>query len=745
MRIGDDGQSVTVTALQYSWTYERADDHFSLRDSQGRPLISGPAQAAVVVAAGGSAQLRLGTLEAVTTTADQVRLEYSDCSGGGRVIATWRFEPDRCWFEPVEFQASEAVDVVRMLWFARPEHAEDTRAPTSSEPRPGLVSRYLVHPGVAGSAVVSPVILTGSRLDLTTWLGRGGGERSSTRQQWGLPVHYLVAMGSEVHPVEQGAFTRHLSDAVCLGLADLPAGDLFLRQHDGRFSPLLELRGDLWGHFRGPGTWSLGAPWVFALGSDVRDAVRSYQKALVDVGRVRVQRAGTAKAVTLTASQFNTWGAQLAAGQALDRFDQSGLATIQEQANSAALAWDLFVVDAKWEGQYGELEHDVTRFPGFEQTLDSLRSGGRAIGLWAALLRCDDPATLGLEPDDLLRGRDGSPLLLGPPAEAPYGILDVTRPAVRAVLRGRIAKFVEKYRPSLVKFDFGYEIPDLSVCAPADLSYAGERLLGLALEVAVGALRSVDPDIAIMYYSLTPLFAGLVDLHGVDDPWMGAGEFHAEIGRRLWFAGLLGELGVPACGSGGYDWTHQIDIWFDSVVHGPLGALGSFSGDLSDSSFTPRHAAVYRGLSRIRRRTTVFRVDPLGTTILGAATAARSSSWSRSENGQITLAALRPHDHLGAPGAAQVPGVLTTTAQVVVASMSAMGLTSAVRLGIVPFGRGELELTLHGDSALITTHTLSGLKQVGHIPVTRGVLTIQLLTHLLGDEVTWIEVELSRR
>ncbi|RIQ37374.1 hypothetical protein DY240_00875 [Jiangella rhizosphaerae] len=479
--------------------------------------------------------------------------------------------------------------------------------------------------------------------------------------------------------------------------------------------------------------------WTF--GADYPEAIRAYQRALAESGIVTVPAPSPAKLAAATASQFNTWGAQLAAGTASQRFDQASLDAIHTQLVDSGLDVGMVVVDDKWEGEYGKLEHAEDRFPEFERTLERIRGHGRRVGLWAAFLRCDDPATHGLTSADLLRGRDGEPVVLGP-ADAPYFLFDVTRAGVRAVLRERIAAFVARYRPALVKFDFGYEIPDLTLCAPADLEYAGERLLGLALEVVVGALRAADPDVVVMYYALSPLFAPYVDLHSVDDLWMNAPEYHAEVNRRLFFSRLLAELGVAGYGSGGYDWVHQADIWFDSVACGPLGMLGSFTGDLSDSTCPPELVALHNGLTRLSRRRARFRVDAIGASGLGPVTGARSSSWVRIEDGEPVLVVLRPGGFLGAPGVREFGDLLSTDVAVAVGSVDGGGLAAARRIGVVPRGDGELVLTFlpDGERVDVVVHTLDGDRHETSRAARGGRLVLPLSTAVDGAPVTWVEL-----
>lgn len=735
-----DDNGVRVSGQAYTWSWSAGEDLLAIDDPSGRRILTAPMQPAVVIRTGsGEPRWSPGVLDAVVAGDQRVELTYRGVNGADTVTVSWRFEPTHCWIEPVVYTATAESDVVVSLhYFAR----RSADGPEVADP--GLHCRYLIHPGVSGSDVVSPVIQTQAKLDTTTWLGRGGGGVVEQRQQWGLPVHYVAGLNSTVHPVEVGSLTTKLSDAFCLGLADLPAGDLLLRHRAERISPVVQLRGDLWGHLRGPGRFDLGATMVLTFGADYPSAIRAYQGVLVDAGIVPLATSSPEKAARTTAAEFNTWGAQLAAGKASQRFDQEGLEAIHAQLLASGLAAAMFVVDDKWEGEYGKLEHGADRFPAFEKTLGDIRDGGLRVGMWAAFLRCDDPASHGLTSDDLLRSPAGIPVVLGP-ADAPYFLFDPTRPQVQDMLRERIAEFVRRYRPVLVKFDFGYEIPDLSRCAPWNLDFAGERLLRLALDVVVGALREADPDIVIMYYALSPLFAPYFDVHSLDDPWMNAQEYHVEANRRLFFSRFLGELGMPSYGSGGYDWVNQIDIWFDSVAFGPLGMLSSFTGDLSDSSCTPAHVAAFNGLTRLSRPVTRFRVDAIGASGLGPVTGARSSSWVRFEDDEPVLAVLRVHDFVGAPGVREYADLVTTQVDVAVGSLDAGagGLRAARRIGVVTRGAGEVVLPfLAGAPPVnVVVHTLDGRRHETSVAVDRtGGLRLQLAESVDGSLVTWVEL-----
>ena len=299
------------------------------------------------------------------------------------------------------------------------------------------------------------------------------------------------------------------------------------------------------------------------------------------------------------------------------------------------------VIDDRLEGGYGRLTHDSIHFPQFEAFLLRVRADGHAIGMRAAFMRCQDPESLGLTTADMLADPTGVPVKRSL-FEDYYYLFEVSLPHVRAILAEKAPEFVRRYNPDLVTFDFGCDLPSMKHAASANRAWGGEILLRKALELVIGAMREVNPDIAVTYYNLTPRLNEYIDQHSTDDLYLNAGEYDSEVNRRIFFTSLLGEIGVQTYGSGGYDRFGVKDIWFDTVTSGPLGSLNSFHGDKSDSSPTPEDFARYRGLSRLTRRgnqvPTVLALEPR---LHGGSITAHARSWARLDNGAATVVALR--------------------------------------------------------------------------------------------------------
>lgn len=677
----DDGDSIDVRAARYRWRWSRVTDVFSVEDRAGHLIAVGPLQPVVpVLDESGSSVCSTGAVAAASLTGDRLRVEYAQVNGSARITVALHFEAQHFWIEPVAYSSATGQQVVSLQHFAL----------AGVTPVPALRISYLVQPGLSMSSGLSPVLPSEIGLDLTSWLGRGSmGPDSEVSQQWGLPVHYFCGLTTFGGHNARSSLTSGRSDAFCCGLAELPNSDVLLHLKDAAVSLTFNVRADLWKHLDEGADLALGARLLWAFGPDYRDAIRAYYRAVVDAGLAMVPAHSGYKLETLSASQFNTWGAQCAAEKVAGRFDESVLDGIYDGMRASGMRPGVFVIDDKWEGSYGVLRHDAQRFPHFEQFLDRVRADGHRVGLWAAFLRTNDPASVGLTPRHLMCDAAGVPIEKNNDfAREPYYLLDPSHPEVATVLTEQIRHFVRRYDPDLVKFDFGYELPSLSTARPADARYSGELLLGRALEVIVCALRAANPDIAVMYYSLSPLVLDFVDQHCHDDMYLCVDEYELENNRRLFFSSLLAELGVSVYGSGGYDTKSMPDIWFDSAVAGPIGSLNAFAGDEHDATMDAELIALYNGLSAIGGRVGPCTVKPLTPVSVGSTYGARSRSWLRYEHGRLTSAAIRAADANRLPADC---GLLSDM-PVVVTSLTAQDVASSRRIGVVPFGVGTVHI-----------------------------------------------------
>jgi hypothetical protein len=727
-----------VEKKNYIWEWAASDDRFRLLDKQGRMMTSGTLQPAVVVQSGSNKQARKcisGKPVGHSSKDDRVTVSYAAANGNGGLSVTWRFEDEGLWLEPIAYETPRFENVVALHYFARG---------TGQGAHPTLENFYLILPGISESPAMSPIVTSDLGLNVTCWLGRGSSPTPGLLQQWGLPAHFFCGFHSEKSRSVKSSLTEYLSDAFCCGLAELPGGDLFLETRNGKHSLIVSYRSDLWENLRGPGQLKLGAKLYWAVGPNYYEAIRAYYRGLIQAGIVQRKNNSARKTAVALSSQFNCWGAESAIEKEGAKLDEATLHSFYKDLKASGMKSGMFVIDDKWEGKYGNLEHSSERFPHFEEFREQVRADGLHFGLWAAFMRCQDPADLGLDVSHMLHKTDGKPLISGED-DSKYYILDFTQPEVEKVLRARARRFAERYKPDLVKFDFGYELPPLSVAAPKDMAWAGERLMLKGLEVVVNGMREVNPDLVVMYYCLSPLFMEYLDLHSPDDLFLAAGEYDFEANRRFFFSSLLGELGMPTYGSGGYDWVSMPEIWFDSALIGTLGSLNSFAGDERDSMPTPERIAKYNGLSQALRTSNYFTIEPVDAEYLGVTRGAHSSSWARFESGELVGVALRTRRLNGQWGTAKFRDIVQTSATVVVTSQTSDGITTATKLAVVPYGEGELAIERSSEQAspvAVTEHYFGGTSKQRRIEIRDGKLRLALRERdEEGSPVEWIELK----
>ncbi len=733
---------VRAEAKNYAWEWSPSNDRFQLRDAKGLLIATSPLQPLVVVSAPGDTNARRfapGKLASYSTQNGTVSIHYEAVNGHAKLSTTWRFGDQSIRVEPAVYETPSNEDVISFHAFAEE---------LAGDPFPALKASYLIVPGISEGSSVSPIVRSDVGLNVLSWLGHGS-FGTGMLQQWGLPVHFFCGFNINIaHGVARDAYTRGRSEAFCCGLADLPNGDLFLNLKSGAASVIVNYRSDLWGHVRGPRRLSLGAGLFWAFGADYYEAIREYYLGLMKAGIIRRKANSEKKTAVALTPQFCAWGSQVDRGKEGDRQDEAFLREIYREMKDSGMHAGMFSIDDKWEERYGTLEHSAERFPHFVDFLNEVRADGRRIGIWAALMRCEDPQQIGLTTEHMLRQRDGKPFVAG---GGKYYILDFTQPVVANVFKNIAQNFIRRYNPDLVKFDFGYELPSLDIAAPKDLRYAGERLLKRGLEVVVEAMREVNPDIVLMYYQLSPLFLDELDLHSPDDLFLAAGEYDLEANRRFFFSSLCGTLGVPTYGSSGYDWQSAPDIWFDSAVVGTLGSLNDFRGDEQGEVATPERIAKYNGLTHILRRSNVFHVQPLDVDYEAPTRGARSRSWARFENGELVLVALRPSTTLdGTDGDSsvaknRVPDVVRAAVPVVVASRTSDGIEKTDSLGVVTYGDGEVSI-LHpqGSRAEITEYWLGGASTRSQVQLQNGYCRLRLtLRDKEGAPLEWVEVNIQ--
>lgn len=656
-----DGLWVVETG-HYQWRWDSKSDVWTLCDGRGRRVARGPLKPSFVLGDGSTDPFLDGAVAQAAAGPGQLTITWSGSQG--RVVQTWRFADDHFALGPLEAQSPRSSGWARV------------------EELVGLSSHYALLPGLSMSSLIPPMVDLQSRLQLTTTLGAGAMRGPGLAQQWGQPCHWFALSDTTDRWNAAGARGED-SAAVCIGLSDLPLGDFWVRTQAGAVSLVLNVRSDLWGWFPNGQPVTIGLDLEFFLGDDFEQAPRAWYRHRARHGQAgSAYKAGSKRDVRRW-TLFNTWGSQIAERIQPEQLNQQRLDRYFAELEDSGLRVGHFVVDDKWEGSYGVLSHDQERFPQFEAFLDRVRAKGYGVGLWAAFLRCEDPARVGLTEAHLMKGADGQ-VLWFQHQTARYGIYDVTHPEAAEVLASLATQFMKRYRPDLIKFDFGYELPTLDVSRPFDPRFRGERLLLRGLDVLLGAMKSVNPDLVVMYYGLSPLLAPWYDLHSTDDMVYCPGDYDLEGNRRLTLASFLGEVGMPVSSSTGYDWATGPDLWFDATPLGVPGTLLPFGLDENGRGPEPSDLALFNGLAAVARSSPLYSVEWVGGHSRPGARILQTASWRRREAGNTVLLALRE--------GTSVPEA-TTQGRLVLASLDDQPLTTTTHWGLVPASAGFIRFS----------------------------------------------------
>ena len=135
-------------------------------------------------------------------------------------------------------------------------------------------------------------------------------------------------------------------------------------------------------------------------------------------------------------------------------------------------------LDDRWESFVGSGKPDRKRFPQFDEDIGYVKAKGLNLGFWQPAGWVDHPERVGLSTKDLVVGMDGQPRRVAwdtNPRSRSHYCLDPSSPSAVEFLRRRTISLMKKYRPVLLKLDFGYGLPSPNAGVPRDPSLRGER------------------------------------------------------------------------------------------------------------------------------------------------------------------------------------------------------------------------------------------------------------------------------
>jgi hypothetical protein len=522
------------------------------------------------------------TLNYLKTTVD-LKSSSIDSSGGKLALLAGSFGRGELIFKVEDYGldftrfhldwASEPLPIVSLYFGTAPlSDAEKLAAPTVDQSFwPNWDSSCFCIPGARGAPIQSVFRrwdLGGANLPLGSF---GPSLGTPYAAAYPRPL-YAAAMGNQ-------------DGWVCLGAGDVMDGALSLTLESSSACLHLLYREDLWGApepkrrvWQSP----LRVAWA-------RDPWRAYQKFFSSFNSLRVVQSAPLK------PQWNSWG-----DFKKNIYDLRALADW-----TAAMGAGILGLDDRWESFVGSGEPDRKRFPQFVDDVNYVKAQGLSLGFWQPAGWIDNPEKAGLSHQDLIVGVDGQPRRAGwdtNPRSRSHYCLDPSSPGAVQFLRRRTINLMEKYRPVLLKLDFGYGLPSPNAGVPREPSLRGERYSLRLLEIIAEAARSINQDVAIEYYSLHPLVRTIADVIALDD--LGDAGNEEARGHSQWSVwSALGGSKSNIMASSGYDWNADAEVVLNSAAIGVPGAV--LSRTMEDGSPVPSRFLNRRmALNRWHRRTT---------------------------------------------------------------------------------------------------------------------------------------------
>lgn len=569
-----------------------------------------------------------------------------------------------------------SFDSLRIKWTASP---------------PAIISMYL---GTSVPPDETDIMVIGNRPFCPDWQAAGycipGGKEGPVQsffRSWDLGRSEIAlgSFGPSMGAPYSAAFPRPLLFAamgndkgwVSFGAGSIPDAPLSMKLAGSRGCFEYVYREDKWGVQQQEREW----PGLLRItvGRSAYSAFAAYYASFDDHNALPCPNLGSA-------GIWNSWGMW-----------RQGQYAIPPLANFAQKTGaHILVLDEGWESADGSGIPNRQRFGNLSSEMDSLRSKGLSAGFWQSLgWVADTSVSIGggiqLGAADLIVDQKGKPVKTNWNFD-PFGpanfCLDISSPRARDWLRQRTINLLREYKPRLLKLDFGYALPPPDIGVPRDPAIRGERYCAALIQLIAEAARSVDPNVLIMYYGISPLFLPLVNIVSLDDQgdlWYAAAAGHAE--WSIW-ASLAGLKGVALSGSSGYRWEDDKDVVLNSIILGIPGAVLPSSPDHAEAILR-RWAA-----NSWYRKTTIWQPRWYNSYPGGLDAPPQLKCWGREEiiGGKRCLTALTLRGALADPGRS-TEGIRWSGDWGIIAQDDA-DIEDSRSLVLIPFTPGRLSLPM---------------------------------------------------
>ncbi len=389
---------------------------------------------------------------------------------------------------------------------------------------------------------------------------------------------------------------------------------------------------------------------------------------------------------------------------------------------------EIVVTDDPWEESQGLGKPNLTLFPNIYDDLKYIYKNNMSHGIWETLGWIGDTLACGLSSADLICDINGNPCIGSwnfNPFASGYFCIDISSDRACEFLQERTISSMKLMKPSLIKLDFGYGMPNPNIGVPKDPQIRGERYTFELFKLIVEAAKSVNPDVTIMYYGISPLFHPLSDMVSLDD--QGDMWYETKQGHGQWtiWASLLSDKQVALSGSSSYDWFTDDHIILNSFI---LGSPGSVLGtQLDDGSNVPekylnRRLAINKWYRKTIQWEPLWLNSQLGDfnnpPIIKCVARTELSDGKK----QITVLVLNGEkdNSINELKAFEWKG------RWAIVSQTEDGILETNRLAVIPFDVGYLKIKLPAKPFLISVLNIEGTKVYNDWDWQNGVLALNI-------------------
>ena len=477
---------------------------------------------------------------------------------------------------------------------------------------------------------------------------------------------------------------------VNFGAGNVPDAAMSLKLQSSLGTIRYSYREDLWGASKDQQkVWS--NPLKITFGKSSYDAFKKYYSSFP-------VKKGT-PAIKHQAASWNTWG----------NWKDRKYAIKPMVDFAKKLGTELFVLDDPWAETKGSINHNKKLFPDFENDIKYIKENGMDCGFWETVGWIGDPASCGLSNDDLILDRNGIPCQASwnyNPLSGGHFFIDLSSEKSREYVKRRTIEEMKFFKPDVIKLDYGYGIPGPQMGVPRNPALRGERHSHEFIKLVSEAAKSVNPDVTILYYGISPLFTEHIDIISLDD--QGDMWYAIKAGHDEWsiWASLLSNSKLAITGSSSYDWDTDDEVILNSFILGSANAV--LGTEMLDGSPVPEKYLNRRlAINKWFRRTILWEPLWLNSHIGDLQKAPVLKCWGRQEGGNLTALVLRGEKEQGY----EPLNPYNWSGRWAIISQDDKSIGESSKIAVVPFDEGSLAMKLKSKPKKVSSVGLNSQQE----------------------------------